>query len=293
MTKLQKVLVTGPMVAFLLAAGGRPLRVSAANDTGDEPNSKAQASTFPLNSLEGLEVQSIREDGVDPVKTKADVATYRGRRAVRVVNDDGLTATGTPAGAQAIAIVKASDFKDGTIEADVVGLPREGAPPTTRGFVGIAFHVQDDGSRYESIYLRMLNARADDQLQRNHSTQYVEQPDFPWKRLREENPGVYESYVDLDPGAWTHIKIVVAGTKARLYVNGAAQPCLIVNDLKLGDTHGQVALWTGSNSEAYFSNLTVAPQNWNFDSRITFPRVMVLSTTSSGSVVPITTSSCP
>jgi hypothetical protein len=35
------------------------------------------------------------------------------------------------------------------------------------------------------------------------------------------------------------------------------QPCLIVNDLKLGETHGQVALWTGSNTEAYFSNLTV------------------------------------
>ena len=132
MTKLQRVLVAGPMLAFLIAAGGRTLGASAANNTGDERTNKEQASTLPLNSLDGLEVQSIREDGVDPVKTKADVATYRGRRAVRVVNDDGLTATGTPAGAQAIAIVKASDFKDGTIEADVVGLPREGAPPTTQ-----------------------------------------------------------------------------------------------------------------------------------------------------------------
>jgi hypothetical protein len=257
MTKLQRVLVAGPTLAFFLAAGGRTLRASAANNTGDEPTNKAQASALPLNSLDGLEVQSVKEDGVDPVKTKADVATYRGRRAVRVINDDGLTATGTPAGAQAIAIVRASDFRDGTIEADVVGLPREGAPPTTRGFVGIAFHVQHHGSRYESIYLRMTNARADDQLQRNHATQYVSEPDFRWQRLRKENPGVYESYVDLDSGAWTRIKIVVAGTKARLYVNGADQPCLIVNDLKLGETHGQLALWTGSNTEAYFSNLTV------------------------------------
>ncbi len=71
-------------------------------------------------------------------------------------------------------------------------------------------------------------------------TQNVSQPDFTWKRLRKENPGVYESYVDLEPSAWTRIKIVVAGTKASLYVNGADQPCLIVNDLKLGETHGQV-----------------------------------------------------
>ena len=159
MTKLQKALVTCPMLALLLAAGGRTLRASATNNTGDKATNKVQAWTLPLNSLAGLEVQSIREDGVDPVKTKADVATYRGRRAVRVINEDGLTVTGTPAGAQAIAIVKASDFKDGTIEADVVGLAREGAPPTTRGFVGIAFRVQDHGSWYESIYLRMTNAR--------------------------------------------------------------------------------------------------------------------------------------
>jgi hypothetical protein len=257
MTKLQRVLVAGPMLAFFLAAGVRTRRVSAANTNGDEPTNKAQASTLPLNSLDGIEVQSIREDGVDPVKTKADVATYRGLRAVRIINDDGLTVTGTPAGAQAIAIVKTSEFKDGTIEADVVGLPREGAPPTTRGFVGIAFRVQDHGSRYESIYLRQTNGRADDQLLRNHSTQYVSEPAFRWQRLRQENPGVYESYVDLEPSAWTRIKIVVAGTKARLFVNGTDQPCLIVNDLKLGETHGQIALWTGSNTEAYFSNLMV------------------------------------
>lgn len=255
MTKVQRVLVAGPMLVSLLAAGGRTLRASATNNTGDDETT-LQVS-LPLDSLDGLEVQSIKEDGVDPVKTKADVSTYRGRRAVQVINEDGLTATGTPAGAQAIAIVKASNFKDGTIEADVVGLPREGAPATTRGFVGIAFRVQDHGSRYESIYLRMTNARADDQLQRNHSTQYVSQPDFTWQRLRKETPGMYESYVDLDPVAWTKIKIVVAGAKASLYVNGADRPCLIVSDLKLGETHGQVALWTGSNTDAYFSNLRV------------------------------------
>jgi Domain of Unknown Function (DUF1080) len=254
---LTSILVAGALLACLLAASAGTPQASGIKNAGDDRQAKMQASAFPLDSLDGLEVKSIKEDGADPVKTKADVATYRGRRAVRIVNVDGLTVTATPAGAQAIAIVKTSDFKDGTMEADVVGLPRAGAPPTTRGFVGIAFRVQDHGSRYEAIYLRMTNGRADDQLQRNHSTQYVSQPDFPWKRLRAENPGVYESYVDLESGAWTRIKIVVAGAKASLYVNGAGQPCLIVSDLKLGETHGPVALWTGSDTEAYFSNLTV------------------------------------
>ena len=48
------------------------------------------------------------------------------------------------------------------------------------------------------------------------------------------------------------IKIVVADNTARLYVNGADQPCLIVNDLKLGETRGQVALWVGTDTKDTF-----------------------------------------
>ena len=60
---------------------------------------------------------------------------------------------------------------------------------------------------------------------------------------------------------------MVAGTTASLCVNGADQPCLIVNDLKLGDTHGQVTLWTGSNTEGYFSNLMVRQRRTGISSR--------------------------
>src|SRR5262249_46883713 len=123
--------------------------------------------------------------------------------------------------------------------------------------IGIAFRVQPERRRYECFYLRPTNGRADDQLRRNHSVQYVSEPDFPWQKLRDQTPGVYEAYTDLETGAWTHVKIVVAGNKARLYVNNAAQPCLIVNDLKHGMTHGAIALWIGPGTDGYFSNLTV------------------------------------
>jgi hypothetical protein len=238
MGRLKQRLVASSVLAFLPVAAG----------------AGTQGSTLLLNSMLGLELQGISEPGAEPVKIQTGVASYHGRSAVRVVNVEGQ---GAQTGDQILAIVKASDFKDGTIEAELAGVPRQGAQPGTRGFVGIAFHVQDHGSCYEAFYLRMTNGRADDQLQRNHSVQYVSHPDFPWKRLRDETPGLYESYVDLDAGAWTRIKIVVSGNKARLYVNGADQPCLIVNDLKLGEAHGQVALWTGSDTEAYFSNLTI------------------------------------
>lgn len=67
--------------------------------------------------------------------------------------------------------------------------------------------------------------------------------------------------MDLEAGAWTKIKIEVAGTKARLYVNGATQPCLIVDDLKLGVGRGQVGLWAFIATDAYFSNLKVTGTN--------------------------------
>jgi hypothetical protein len=255
MSKLNRLFVVGPAYACLLVASAIAVQASGTWNSGDDHKNKTQVSTFPLDSMDGLEIQGIADKGADPVKIQANVASYRGRFTVRIVNDD--VATGGVGGGQVLGIVKESDFKDGTIEAELAGFPRQGAKPGTRGFVGIAFRVQDHGSRYEAFYLRMTNGRAKDQLQRNHSAQYASYPDFPWSRLREENPGVYESYVDLDAGAWTRIKIVVAGTKAQLYVDGADQPCLVVNDLKLGDSHGQVALWTGSDTEAYFANLTV------------------------------------
>lgn len=73
---------------------------------------------------------------------------------------------------------------------------------------GIAFRVQGDG-RYEYVYLRPTNGRADDQARRNHSTQYSSFPDFDFARSRREAPEKYESYVDLQPGAWTSYKIEV------------------------------------------------------------------------------------
>jgi hypothetical protein len=114
-----------------------------------------------------------------------------------------------------------------------------------------------DDEKAETFYVRPENARLDNQLYRNNSTQYESLPDFPWIRLDLESPRMYESYVDLEPGAWTTLKVEVSGIKARLYVNGAAQPCLIVNDLKNGYGHGKIALWTRVSTDAYFSNLKV------------------------------------
>ena len=178
-------------------------------------------------------------------------ATYLGKSAVR------LDALPNAADGESYAIVKGSLFHNGAIEVELAGKPAATAGPAARGFIGIAFRVQ--GNRYEYIYLRPTNGRADDQVRRNHSTQYGAHPDFGFGQMRKESPEKYESYVDLEPGVWTKFRIVVDGMKARLYVHDAAQPCLIVNDLKLGDSEGAVALWVGPGTEGYLSALKMTP----------------------------------
>lgn len=163
----------------------------------------------------------------------------------------------TKDGSAAIIPLNIGNFSDGTITADIVGQPREGSADSARGFVGIAFRVADE-RHYEAIYIRPTNGRANDQLRRNHSVQYISPPDFEWERLRLSDPGKYESYADVAPGEWIRLRIVVEGQTARLFVNGAAQPALIVNDLKRGNgARGGVALWIGPETDAYFANVAV------------------------------------
>jgi hypothetical protein len=191
--------------------------------------------------------------GVRPVSPRlsVDAVDYDGTAALHVRDNPGVP------GRCCLVPLEIRDFHDGTIEAMVAGRPRDDASEGARGFIGIAFRVQGDG-RYEAFYIRPTNGRADDQLRRNHSTQYISEPEFPWERLRREAPGVYESYADLEPGIWTHLRIEVSGNQAWLYVNRSRQPVLVVNDLKLGaGARGGIALWVGSETEAHFADVTV------------------------------------
>jgi hypothetical protein len=188
-------------------------------------------------------------EGLEFVHLVPKTVDYKGQKALQLV---AAANTG-----QSLALLKDLEFKDGTIEVDLAGLPGPGASDTARGFIGVAFRSAPHATAFDCFYLRPTNGRADDQLRRNHATQYVSEPDYPWERLRTQSPGVYESYVDLETGAWTHVRIEVSGVHARLFVNGAAQPALIVNDLKRGVTSGAIGLWIGPGTEAYFRNLHV------------------------------------
>jgi hypothetical protein len=79
--------------------------------------------------------------------------------------------------------------------------------------------------------------------------------------LRREAPDRYESYTDLVPDEWTHLRIEVSGADARLYVGTAAQPALIVHDMKRGaDAHGTVGLFVDNGTDGHFRHLSIRPR---------------------------------
>jgi hypothetical protein len=181
---------------------------------------------------------------------------YRGGPALEVRR----RVSGAAPDIDTFAFVPGFDFHNGTIEVEVAGSPLPDAPPGARGFVGVVFRVQTtDGSfASEGIYLRPTNGRADEQVRRNHSTQYFAYPGYDFARLRREAPAQYESYVDLIPGEWTAMRIEVQGTTAKLFVGEAPQPALIVNDLKRGtDAHGSVGLYVDNGTDGHFRKLRV------------------------------------
>src|SRR5437867_8749393 len=115
---------------------------------------------------------------------KLESVDYLGKRAIKIT-EDGQVANG-----EAYAVVKDAVFHNGEIQVELAGRPAGGAAAAARGFIGIAFHLQND--RFEYIYLRPTNGRADDQVRRNHSTQYSAYPDFSFAVSRQQAQEKYE-----------------------------------------------------------------------------------------------------
>jgi hypothetical protein len=215
-----------------------------------------QRKHYPLESTAGLRLHNVA----------AEPATLQGKKGLRITGTEeaqrrlqAMTLDEVVRFPQFTSI-DGLDFANGVIEADIAGAPAPGAGEGARGFVGLAFRLQNDWITYDAFYLRPTNGRAEDQERRNHAVQYISHPDWPWFRLRKETPSKYESYVDLMAGVWTKVKIDVRGERARLYVHDQEQPTLIVNDLKTGaQGKGAVALLSGTGTVAHFRSLRVEP----------------------------------
>ena len=203
-----------------------------------------------------LSSQTIRLDTnkLDAVNVYMSVGKMMGSEVVKAIKDSTVKEADEPT----FVKIKGITFRNGTIEVKVLSRLLKNAPEFARGVIGVAFRINDSNTKFESIYLRPVNARVDDQVRRNHSIQYFSFPDYKFDRFRKESPERYESYADMEMNKWITMRIEIKDAQAKLFINNGQQPSLIVNDLKHGaNATGSIALWVETGTEGYFKDLKV------------------------------------
>jgi hypothetical protein len=186
------------------------------------------------------------------LKTVPDGKGWKGDTAgTRVVEKDGAPAVEFNKGG--VVWLDGLQFSAGTIEFDAKG---KSAPPQS-SFVGVAFRVVD-AATHDAVYFRPFNFRAADPVRKSHAVQYHSGPQWPWDRLRKEKPDQFEKPIDPPPDgdSWFHAKVVVEKRQVKVFVNGAAEPSLVVNELS-DRPGGSVGFWCGG--YGVFANLKITP----------------------------------
>lgn len=205
---------------------------------------------------QGLYAQKIKLEAknLEAHQVYLSFEKLNGDKVIKVIKDSTVIPVDEPT----FVKIKDVNFTNGVIEVKVLSRLLKNAPPLSRGFIGIAFRIEEKNKKFESIYIRPTNGRADDQVRRNHSTQYFSYPDFKFDKLRQISPEKYESYADMGLNEWITMRIEVQGKEAKLFLNNGKHPVLVVKDLKLGENNeGGIGLWVEIGTEGYFKDLKI------------------------------------
>ena len=196
----------------------------------------------------------LNRNNLAAINVSVSIDKLKGKEVLRIIKDSAVKAADEPT----FAKIEGVNFKNGTIEINVLSKLLPNAPDFSRGFIGVAFRIDDSNSKFECFYIRPANGRDSMQIRRNHAIQYISYPDYKFDRLRKEAPCEYESYADMGLNEWIKLRIVVKDKQAKFFINDNKQPSLIVNDLKHGaSSSGAIGLWVDVGTEGFFSDLKV------------------------------------
>lgn len=210
----------------------------------------AQKFTWKNKEFEAVNAKAeiVIMDGVQVLKVQRDLVAFPFDEKNIETSTDGPTYVKLPD----VAI------ENGTIEVKILSRIMENSPfALARGFIGVAFRVDQENKNFEAIYLRPSNGRADDQLRRNHTVQYFSYPDNTFSRLRREANGLYETYADIGLNEWIDVHIEFQDEKAVLYINNQKSPSFIVTKMLGTSKKGSIALWVEIGTIGYFKDLKV------------------------------------
>jgi hypothetical protein len=90
---------------------------------------------------------------LEPVQVSMSIEKLSGKQVLKIIKDSTVKKVDEPT----IVKLRGMDFKNGTIEVKVLSRLLKNAPEFARGFIGVAFRINDSNSHYESIYIRPTN----------------------------------------------------------------------------------------------------------------------------------------
>ena len=212
-----------------------------------------RARTFPLRTPEGLKTNLV-QIAAGRFKDRDGVTVALTEEAQRA-----LLVPGSAGNGPSFAMPEV-EFANGTLEIDIAARINGRGQPDVRGFAGLAFHIADDLSTFEAVYLRMTNGSRNDPpppAPRNvFAIQYISYPDRYWRKLRQEHPNRYEKAAPVAIDSWHHLRLEIDGGSLRALVDGAE--VLTVADLRYPGRKGRIGLWVDDGTEAFFANLSVS-----------------------------------
>ncbi len=139
------------------------------------------------------------------------------------------------------AILKDMEFENGVIEVDMAF---DGA----RCFAMIMFRIQQ-GTSYENFYIRPHKSGQYDALQY--------QPVYGglggWQLYSGEGS---TAAAEIAHKRWVHVKLEVSGTQARVYLDRAETPALLIHELRRGPGKGGIGISGPPNELAQFANFS-------------------------------------
>ena len=98
---------------------------------------------------------AMKVDNFIAVNSFINNLDFEGTEVLRVTKDPKIEAFDEPTYARVIG----TNFKNGTIEVKVLSRLLPDAPEFARGFLGIAFRIDENNERFESLYIRPTNGR--------------------------------------------------------------------------------------------------------------------------------------
>jgi hypothetical protein len=187
----------------------------------------------------GTTAHSKQPENPNGMALPADSPRWDLQGKARVVDHLGRNALLLDGGA---AVVKDLLLRDGIVDVDV-------STTAPRGFFGIQFRLADDGANGEFVYLRQHKSGAPDAMQYTP----ILRTGLNWQLYN--GPG-FTGATAIPLGSWFHLRLVVAGARAQLFVSNMEHPALVMDDLKSGVQRGELALYVLT-GETYFSNFVV------------------------------------